>query len=802
VSLSIGSRLGSYEILSLLGKGGMGEVYRARDIKLKREVAIKILPDEFSRDADRVSRFQREAEVLASLNHPNIGAIHSLEGSAGSILLVLELVEGETLAERIQRSPVPVEEALHIAKGICEALEAAHEKGVVHRDLKPANVKLTPDGSVKVLDFGLATAIEIESLDTALSNSPTVINSIAATNRSVIIGTAAYMSPEQARGRHSDKRADIWAFGCVLYEMLAGKPAFEGADLSEVLAGVIKSDPAWDRLPAGIPPMVRMFLHRCLEKDPKRRVHDIGDVRLAFDGAFDGTANPPPGTTMTAPKRSRRLVVTVSAASYVVVALVAAIAVSVTLRPVPQPIVRLTATPPAQLRLAHTTPESVDLAFSPDGRRLAFLLADSTSAVQRLYVRSLDQLETIALAPQLIGMRNLFISPDGNWVDFFLMGTLMKVAINGGPAVTICKYERNSRGASWGPENDIIFATAEPTTGLLRVAAGGGEPKVLTTPEAEKGEGDHLFPEVLPGGRAVLFTIASRGNDDLGESSQIAVLDLVTGERKVLLRGGTNAHYASSGHIVYGLGGTIRAVAFDLDRLEVRGDPAPVVEDLVMKTGGFADFSIAQNGSLAYVTGDAEQTGPLRTLVWVDRQGREEPIEVPLRAYTFLRISPDGTRVALDLRDQSRDTWIWHLTRRTLTRLTFDPGGNIGVAWTPDGQRLAFSARREGLDNIYWQAANGTGAVDRLTQGPNGQFPSAFSPDGKRLLFMTPFNGPYDIGIVSLEGERRAEVLIRTSFSELNPEISPDGRWLAYESNESGRPASTRGIRAAISRHQ
>lgn len=757
-------KIGQYEVLSLLGKGGMGEVYRARDTQLQRDVALKLLPEGFASDPERLARLQREAQILASLNHPNIAQIYGLEGTGASRCIVMEWVDGETLQERIQRGPIPIEDALSIARQVAEALEAAHEKHVIHRDLKPANVKITPDGKVKVLDFGLAKA---------------------ATNAGVILGTAAYMSPEQAKGFNADQRTDIFAFGSVLYEMISGHRAFDGDTVSEILASVLKSQPDFTLLPSDLDPRLLALLRRCLEKHPRRRWYAAGDVRVEIE-----TILASPSAAVGAGGQALENQPLWKQARLAAVGMLIGVAVAGggawwTLRP-SNPVVRLVVPTPDPFAVVGNTTLSPDIAISPDGRRLVYAVGDpNQNSDPGLYVRNLDQLDAFPLRG--IGGRasSPFISPGGNSIGFFESNTLKKTAINGGPAVTVCKVTGVPRGASWGAGDDIVFSTNARDTGLLRVAAGGGEPEVLTRPDAQKNELDHLFPEILPGGRAVLFTIIFRGSPI--ENSVIAVLDLKTQEQKILIRGGSNAHYASTGHIVYGVAGTLRAVPFDLDRLEVRGDPVAVVEHVMMKVNGATNFSIADNGSLVYAAGESPASGAERTLVWVDRQGHEEPVGVPARAYAYPRISHDGTRLALDIRDQDNDAWIWNFARRTLTRLTFDSGFNRGVAWSPDSRRLAFSAQPDGPENIYWQASDGTGSAERLTQDEAVQVPASFSPDGKKLLFITPDTSPYDIGVVNIQGDHHAEVLFHTPYSELNPEISPDGKWLAYESDESGR---------------
>ena len=606
--LTPNTKLGAYEILSALGAGGMGEVYRARDNKLGREVAIKVLPEEFTQHPQKLARFEREARLLAALNHPGIATLYGVEEAKGKPFLVMELVEGETLAERIARGPLPVDEALTLSQQIAEALEAAHEKGVIHRDLKPANIKVDPEGHVKVLDFGLAKAFADEVPESELSQSPTL--SRDATRAGVILGTAAYMSPEQAKGKTVDKRSDIFSFGIVLYEMLTGKKAFAGEDVSDVLAAIIKSEPDWSVLPKDLDSRLDALLRRCLRKYRKLRRHDIGDVHVEIDEIIAAPAAAPK------PDSERRLIGTAVAAAVLLSGMVAVAVWS--LKPEPaRPLARFAATPPSatplDLRFAET-----DVAITPDGTRIVYSV--NLNGQRQFVVRAMDQLEAIPFAGLGNAPRGPFISPDGNWVAYF-DGTsaLRKVSILGGPPMTVCEVIGGSRGGSWGPDDTIIFATAESGSGLWRVPAGGGEPEELTTPDPE--QGDHQWPEILPGGEAVLFTVIGGAV----ENAQIAVLSLVTGEIEVLIPGGSNPRYAPTGHIVYGVGGTLRAVGFDVERLEVTSDPIPVLDDVITKASGAAEFGISRDGSLVYIGGDP-QTEQNRTLVWVDREGREEAL--------------------------------------------------------------------------------------------------------------------------------------------------------------------------------
>ena len=787
--LQSGTRLGVYEVLAAIGAGGMGEVYRARDTQLKREVAIKVLPEPFAQDSDRLARFQREAELLATLNHPNIAAVYGLEKSDRGTAIVLELVEGATLADILTHGPMPLADALPIARQIADALDAAHERGVVHRDLKPANIKVTPDGNVKVLDFGLAKLAEPDAASTiSATMSPTL--SLHATMAGMILGTAAYMSPEQARGRPVDKRADIWAFGAVLFEMLTGATPFPGEDISHILARVIDREPEWRILPPGLPPAIGVVLRRCLTKDPRQRIRDIGDVRLALDGAFDTPPSAVPATPSEPRQPLWRRMALFGVPALVIGGVLAGGATWIAERPSAPLPVRFAIVPPSTQPLTIQGFQR-DIAITPDGRQIVYRVGPAATDGTQLAVRSLDQLDARVLTG-IVGIRSPFISPDGHWIGFFggNGGELKKVSILGGPPITLCKYSGNPSEASWGPDDTIIFATNDPSTGLISIAAGGGEPKVLTKPDTAHGEQDHVMPFILPGGRAVLFTIASPGQPI--DNAQIVVLDLKTGQKKTLIRGGSDARYVDTGHLVYAAAGTLRAVRFDLGRLEVTSDPIPVVENVTMSgTTGMADYVLSQNGTLVYVPGGVGG-GVTRSLAWVNRQGREDPIKAPPRAYVLPRISPDGTRVALDIRDQENDIWVWDLKRETLARFTFDPSTDQSPVWTPDSRRILFASSRGGVLNLYGQAADNTGTIERLTTSPNVQYPLSISPDGSRVLFgERALKTNLDIGILTLTtasatGPRPTQALIQTTFNEQNAEVSPDGRWVAYESNESG----------------
>jgi eukaryotic-like serine/threonine-protein kinase len=791
MSLSAGSRLGPYEVLSALGAGGMGEVYRARDTRLKRDVALKILPDSFASDPDRLARFQREAEVLASLNHPNIGAIHGLEESDSTRALVMELVEGATLADRIAQGPIPVDEAIAIARQIAEALEAAHEQGIIHRDLKPANIKLRSDGVVKVLDFGLAKALEPQRAAIDVSHSPTIASPTMMSGVGVLLGTAAYMSPEQARGKAVDKRADIWAFGAVLYEMLTGKRAFDGEDVTDTVAAVVRSEPKWNALPDAVSPSVRVFLRRCLHKDPKQRVGDIRDVRLALEGVFETAVTQASEATVALARATwRRYLVPVLAS------LVTAVIVSLAswmLWPATEPplVNRFNVPLPEGLQFRNTGRPV--MAFSPDGRRFVY---NSTAG---LYLHAMGELSSRLIPGTEASLTNPAFSPDGQSVAYFQGNQLKRIAISGGAPVVICAAA-NPFGISWERDNTILFGQRE---GIMRVSAAGGTPELVV--RAKNDEQMH-GPQMLPDGASVLFTVTGVTSERRWDQADIAVQSLRTDQRTVVLKGGSDARYVPTGHLVYALGNDLFAVAFDAKRREVRGGPVSVIEDVMRAvpanlTTATANYGISNQGTLVYATGGAS-AAIQRTLVWVDRAGQEQVIPAPTRAYTYPRLSPDGTRVALDIRDQENDIWIWDLTRQTLTRLTFDPAADTYPVWSPDSRRLIFASTRSGRNNIYWQTADGTGAPDRLTDSGD-QSPFTIAPDGSQIVFREGVQGPSGL-VPSVQNDlmrllmgspdrtpsnaasRSRMPLIQTRFNELNAEISPDGRWLAYQSNESG----------------
>jgi serine/threonine-protein kinase len=699
-----------------------------------------------------------------------------LEDADDQKALVMELVEGEDLSERIARGPIPLDEALPIALQIAEALEDAHEKGIIHRDLKPANIKLTSEGKVKVLDFGLAKALEEERGAENIANSPTL--TMQATQAGMILGTAAYMSPEQARGKVADKRADIWAFGAVLYEMLTGQQAFEGEDITEVMASVVKVDIDWTRFPDDLPQLIIKLLRRCLQAEPRQRLHDIADFRLEIE---DYLANPTEETSETiqsavsmAPAWKRTLPWAV-AGLFAIAIILTLIATQVfTPEPDPRPLTRTAIVLPSDQQLSYSGRHQV--AFSPDGQHLVYV------ANGQLYLRAMDQLEATPIRGTAErGGRSPFFSPDGQWVGFYA-GDLKKVAITGGAPVKLCDAV-NPWGASWGADDRIVFG--QGAEGIFQVSANGGEKELLIRMDSES-EAAH-GPQILPGGEAVLFTLRSGGGP--WDDAQIMVQSLETGERKVLVNGGTDARYVPTGHLVYVQEGTLLAVPFDVARLEVTGGRVPIVEGVAQALANFtgaAQFTFSDLGALVYVSGNS--SGMNRTLVWVDREGKEEPLAVEPRSYYRPELSPDGELLAVAVADKGNtDIWIHDLRRNTSNRLTFDSGVDYSPLWMPDGRRVVFESTREG-GGVYWKAADGTGQVERLTTSPMRQQPYSVSPDGKHLLLMVhnPETG-LDVEVLSMEGEPTTKPLIQTAFDDYCPAVSPDGRWIAYHSDESGQ---------------
>jgi Tol biopolymer transport system component len=791
-----GSRLGAYEIISPLGSGGMGEVYRARDTRLKREVAIKVLPNEFSKDTERLARFQREAEVLATLNHSNIAAVYGLEKDGGTTGIVLELVGGETLAEIIARGPLALNDALPIARQIADALETAHDKGVVHRDLKPANIKVTPEGKVKVLDFGLAKMLEPERSAPSVSMSPTLMSAYP-TYAGVILGTAAYMSPEQARGKQVDRRTDIWAFGCVLFEMLTGKQAFEGGEtVSDAIASILKNEPDWKALPADTPAHIRTLLRRCLQKDAQKRLPHIGVARLEIDEApTTPAADTSAASIQLKAGASRRRGWFLGPVFGMAFGAIVILLVGPPWRTPPraQPL-RLSTELGADASLAVYT--SATLALSPDGETLVFV--GEKGGKTQLYIRRLGQLQSIPLAGTE-DAADPFFSPDGQWIAFFANAKLKKISVTGGAAVTLCDAPA-SRGGAWGDDDNIVFSpNAFAGGGLKRVFSAGGKVESLT--KLAQGESFHGWPQVLPGAKAIIYTAA--GSPPRMDDANIVVQPLPTGAPKTVQRGGYYARYLSSGHLVYIHDGTLFAASFDLGRFEMTGQPFPGVERVIAAPSqpgmGRSQFAVSNTGTLVYLPGQGMGGIGGASIYWLRRDGKTTPLLPTPADWSDPQFAPDGRKLAIDINDGGQnDVWIYELERDTLTPLTTDPANDAKPVWTPDGRRIAFTSGRDksaGV-NLYWQRADGTGEAQRLTESKNGQLPGSWHPSGKYLAFYetNPQTGN-DIMILPIEGDEvsgwkpgKPTVFLNTPADEREPMFSPDGRWLAYQSNESGRP--------------
>ena len=746
----IGKKLAHYEITSELGKGGMGEVWRARDTKLGREVAIKTLPEDFAADAGRLARFEREARLLASLNHPNIAAIYGHEVFEGTRFLVLELVEGETLSERLKRGPLSIEESLALARQIAEALEAAHDKGVIHRDLKPANIKITPDGNIKVLDYGLAKALTGDAVaESDLTSSPTL--SMQATRYGVILGTAAYMSPEQARGEAVDKRADIWAFGCVLYEMLTGRTTFDGRTASDVLAGVLRAEPDWNLLPPTLHPRLREVLERCLEKEAKNRWHDIADVRVDLEKLLKDPVAPVVEKARVEPRPVLPWVV----GTFVLTAAVVAMAVW-NLKP---------SEPKAVTRFVHDLPKDQRLsgvgrmlvAIAPDGSRLVYVAND------QLYLRNLDE----AVAHPIAGTdetRNPFFSPDGEWIGYWADGQLKKIAVGGGVPVPICEAATPPFDAVWHEDDTIVYSSGES---VMRVSADGGTPERLIATDDSI-----LAPRLLPDGETLLFVLVDE------QGPHIAVQSLASGERKLLHDGG-RVQYVSTGHLVYGRDGALFAMPFDVGSLELVGGPVALVEGVDR-----AQYAISDTGTLVYV--DRGSVDHSRILALANRNGDIDVLDAPPAEYLSPRLSPDGKKLVVQTLDQGVGVlWIYDLSRdRAIQQFSFE-GDNQYPIWTPDGERVTFASDRDGTMSLYWKRADGRGVAERLTTADEGtsHWPSSWSPDEQVLAYMVQTGarqGDWDVWTLSIDGNAAESLYDVPETVHMGPVFSPDGRWMAY----------------------
>jgi serine/threonine-protein kinase len=750
----LGREISHYRVLSRLGEGAMGEVYRARDTKLDRDVAIKILPRQFTADPERIARFEREARLLAALNHQHIAAIYGIENLDGTPALILEFVPGETLADRLAPGAVSARDAIDIARQVAEALEAAHEGQIIHRDLKPANVKITADGVVKVLDFGLAKALSIGP-----SEADTV--AVLATHAGTILGTGAYMSPEQARGQPVDRRTDIWSFGALVFELLSGRRAFEGSTLSDTLANVLTKEPDWTLLPHDTPPNVVTLIRRCLVKDRRNRLDSAAAIRLELSDSS-------PTASTGAPWRRPRVAARAMAA-LVILTIGALAGAALASRMLSAS--RNIALGPTEFSVEPAGDQALalfhfqrSLAVSPDARVLAYIASGG-----RLVIRRMDRIQP-EVVPGVEGAFSPFFSPDSRWIAFFTVGELKKVPVDGGNVITICRDLGDVTGGTWSDEGVIIFA-GNPI-GLRMVSAEGGRPTQLTS------EPWHFDPAALPRGHGVLFSIWSANEAE----RTVALLDLHSHAYRTLIRGGFAASYVEPGYLVYEAAGTLFAVPFDLDRLQVTGNPRRIRDDLRLttdvRTAG-TSYAVAGMHALVYVPASAES----RSLVWVDRNGRETAINAPARAYWTLKLSPNGQQLAYS----DGDLWTLDLVTATSTRLTSDAGTEFLPIWTAEGRRIVYSADRSGAMNLYLANADGSGVARQLTSGTTNVFANSVTHDGTTILGseLRPNTG-YDVVRFSVSDGAR-QVVLGTPAAEFYATLSPDERYLAYQATESGR---------------
>jgi len=794
--LSSGTKLGPYEIVSAIGAGGMGEVYRARDTRLGRDVALKVLPKSFAQNAQRMARFEREAKVLASLSHPNIAPIFGLEDSNQTRALVMELVEGPTLADRIQQGAIPIEEALPIAKQITEGLEYAHERGIVHRDLKPANIKLAANEAVKILDFGLAKALEGDTASADISSSPTI--SRMATQEGIILGTAAYMSPEQAKGKAVDRRADIWAFGCVLYEMLTGKMAFTGETVTDTLAAVIKSEPDFALLPNDTGEAIRNLLRRCLQKDPRQRLQAIGDARIAIEEAQSTPATVGDGKSTTRPAvqisagRTRGILWGLAGLA-VGIAATAGILREFPRAQTPAPRVSMS----IALHPGEAFPTDAErIAISPDSNEIAYV-ATSASGHWQIWVRRLGDFEAKAI-PGTDDASAPFFSPDGQWLGFFANDKLEKVALSGGIPQVLCTAYRGT--GSWAADGSIYYTPEWYGSPLMVASNAGGDCREVLKPKISEGNSAFLQPQALPDGESLLLTIAK----GLGGEASVGVYSLRTHELKTLAENAASPYYAAPGYLIFGRSGDLWAAPFDLKRLQLTDTPVPVLQGVAHTLGGLLEgYAMAESGGLIFIPGSSSRDE--RKIVEVDRKGNPRTITPESNAYEDLSISPDGQRLAITVEGSPWSVWTKDLQHGALAKLTFE-GDNRDPMWTADGKSVAYSSLRNGEGGIYEKLADGSGPEHLLLQAPDWAFASSFSPDGKMMAYTQ--NDPktnYDIWLLPLSPDDKPRVFLQTPVAEWFPQFSPDSRWIAYESNETGRseiyvePASGQGGRWQIS---
>jgi serine/threonine-protein kinase len=780
VALQTGTRLGAYEITGSLGAGGMGEVYRARDTRLNREVAVKVLPEHLATDRERLARFEREAQVLASLNHPHIAQIYGFEESGGTHALVLELAEGHTLADRIEGGPLPIDEAVPIARQIAEALDAAHEQGIIHRDLKPANIKITPAGVVKVLDFGLAKLADNASGPAGLSShtiSPT-LTSPAMTGVGTILGTAAYMAPEQAKGRPADKRSDMWAYGCVLYEMLTGRRAFEGEDISDTMAAVLRAEPDWTTLPPALPPALRTFIQRCLEKDRGKRVVDAGAALFVLSD-LTAPASVPSSAAPSRPRSRGRMIA--AAASVVVAASLAAVGTWFALRPGAPRVVRFDVTPPPDAQLT-VGPTGINLVISPDGKRIVYHAR--RASVNSLDIRSLDTGESAAL-PQTDGATHASFSPDGSSLAFLRAGKLYKLAIDA-RVLTALADVSDGTGISWGAADTIVFTRPGPKGGLFRIAAAGGAPVLIAAPAVKAGEMDYLTPELLPDGATVIFVVrtASGGNSRLS----IAARALSSGEQKVVVEEGVSPRYVRGGYLVFVQGSVLNGVRFDPGRLATAGPAVPVLNGIITKSS-IANFGVSGDGTLAYIPGST--VNYVSRLIWRGRDGKLLAAAGPgnLDYPRYPRISPDGRRFAVTIGPaQEGHAWIYDVAGEAQPyKVTFS-AHNVFPTWSPDGSRIAFSSTRDGpTRNLFTVAADGSVVEPtRIVASDKDESNFDWSSQGVLMYQALGDSTRMDLWTQSVGADGKSAPWLQTPFAETNPVFSRDGKWVAFVADTTG----------------
>lgn len=771
----VGQKLGHYQVVSELGAGGMGIVYLARDTRLGREVALKLVRQDLADDEELMARFQREARILASLNHPNIAAIHGLEECDGKTFLALEYVEGETLAERLKKRSMLVREAMEVGRQIAEALELAHQKGIIHRDLKPGNIKFTADGKVKVLDFGLARSVRRESAaEEVMSQTVTM----AATLPGMVVGTAPYMSPEQVRGEDLDTRSDIWAFGCVLYEMLARRRAVGGQTITEILAAVLMAEADMGKLPEAIPDGVRCLLRRCLQKDARNRLRDIGDARIELEEALGIRESTRPVLIPQSGRRARAMAM--ASAALAVASLAFAAWLMWGRGAAEPPVTRFSINlPPGQVIQASFNPS---LEISPDGRVLFYLVPLPSHGFMP-HLRRLDELEPKTM-PSITGGVPMF-SPDSQWVSYIdqQSGTLRRAALSGGVALTIAPFEWIYRGF-WSSDN-YLYWTPGTRSGIARTPITGGETTPVTELDTSKNEQNHRFAWPLPGGKEIVFTVVEATTQDF-DDAKIVAQSLETGKRKTLVEGGTCPRYSPSGHLLYMRSGNLYAVPLDVKKLEVTAPPVAVVEGVLMsRNTGAAQYTLSETGTLAYVPGVA--VDGQRQLFWVDRQGKETPLPLPPRSYLYPHLSPDGKQLAVEIEGPSHDFYLYDFARGVLTKMTLD-GLSHAPVWSPDGRQIAYRSWKLGGMTMWAMPADRSGPEWRLLDQKGMQSVVSWSPDGGHIAYVDLMTETsMDVLVLPLKGDRKPVPIAKSKFVEGSPKFSPDGKWVAYCSNESGR---------------